>query len=351
MEDQYLVLRVIRCLLAMDNNKGQMKGIRGDTQVIGVEWLVEMIRPVEKWNEDDILTAIDCVLYNCLDNDISLDKSCVTRGFYPIANLLEQSCISNSRNIISGDYLECRATVFIPQGAAITTSRVDPILDVFSRRKQLRENHHIDCFCERCCSTTELGALTSALCCLACENILGFFLPPHPAESVPHYTCNICEYMIPETMASKATQELIPIVQEFSMFDIDEQADFLDNLLTKFHDNHSLVLQMKLHIVKKLGRDEQGNIKKTEAKVVEKKVQYCKEVLEVLDKVEPGLTIRRGLLLYELGETFLARGGINNTQQCQDYLAEAAECFENENDFQWRQLMRKIKLLIHHNTM
>jgi len=335
----------------MDKSKGQMKGIRGETQVIGVEWLVEMIRLVERWKEDDILTAVDCVLYNCLDDDRGLDKICVSRGFFPTANILEQSCVSNSRNIINGDSLECRATVHIPEGATITTSRVDPILDVFSRRKELREGHHIDCFCERCCSPTELGGLTSALCCLACENILGFFLPPHPAESVPHYTCNICEYRIPETLASKATQELIPIVQEFSMFDIDEQADFLENLLTKFHDNHSLVLQMKLHIVKKLGRDEEGNIEKAEARVVDKKVQYCEEVLGVLDKVEPGLTIRRGVLLYELGETLLSRGALTNAQQCQEYLVEAAECFENEKDSQWRQLRRKIKLLIHHNAM
>ena len=131
-DDQYLVLRVIRCLLAMMNHRLDMRGLRGDTQVIGVEWVVEMIRQVDKWEEGDIFMAIDCVLYNCMD-DVGQDGNLHRRGFYPTSNLLEQSCIGNTRNIISGDCLECRATVHIQEGEAITTCRVNPLLDVYTR--------------------------------------------------------------------------------------------------------------------------------------------------------------------------------------------------------------------------
>ena len=131
-EDQYLVLRVIRCLLYMADHKLDKSGVRGDAQVIGVEWLVELVKQVDQFKKEDILMAIDLVLYNCLD-DYSNDGLPSKRGFYPSSNLVENSCISNTRNIIDGNCLECRATVHITAGQTITTCLVDPLLDVYTR--------------------------------------------------------------------------------------------------------------------------------------------------------------------------------------------------------------------------
>ena len=91
------------------------------------------------------------------------------------------------------------------------------------------------------------------------------------------------------------------------MFGIDEQEDFLDNLLTKFHENHSLVLQLKMNIAKELGRNEHGSLKGAKDDILEKKIMFCEELLTVMDIIEPGLSSNRGRLLYELADALMTK--------------------------------------------
>jgi len=182
--------------------------------------------------------------------------------------------------------------------------------------------------------------MTSALCCLACENILGFFLPPDPSDLTPQYTCNVCEYKIPESLAVKASQELVEIVKEFTMFDLVEQLEFLDNLLTKFHENHSLVLHLKMSICRELRKNLNSTFPLSIENHIEKKIILCEEILTVLDIVEPGLTVNRGVLLYELADTLLKReqekldatNNDNLVHTCEKYLYEASKCLEHERE-------------------
>jgi len=226
--------------------------------------------------------------------------------------------------------------------------------------KKLKEVYNVECCCPRCCSPTELGSFSSALCCLACENILGYFLPPGKAADThqAHYTCNICEYKLPEKLAIKATQELIPIVQEFRMFGIEEQEDFVDNLLTKFHENHSLVLQLKLNIAKELGRGENDSLKDADKDTLEKKIMLCEELLGVMDLIDPGLSVVRGTLLYELAAAVMVleeksgkdNFGIsesleNKYEACEEYLDEAINCLANERESELCQICIKIQTM------
>ena len=180
--------------------------------------------------------------------------------------------------------------------------------------------------------------MTSALCCLACENILGYFLPPDPRDITPQYTCNVCEYKIPESLAVKASQELVEIVKEFTMFDLVEQLEFLDNLLTKFHEHHSLVLHLKMNICRELGKNLNDTFPSSIENHNEKKIILCEEILTVLDIIEPGLTVNRGVLLYELADALLQRekGKLDATNNnnlvhtCEKYLYEASKCLEHE---------------------
>ena len=106
---------------------------------------------------------------------------------------------------------------------------------------------------------------------------------------------------------------------EYSEFAVQEQEDFLSCLLTKFHENHSLILQLKTGLVKQMGRGEGGGLEGAGEEVLGKKVEflhmhlhlhlhphlqveYCTSILAVLDMVLPGLTRQRGFMLYELAD-------------------------------------------------
>ena len=101
------------------------------------------------------------------------------------------------------------------------------------------------CSCLRCCSSSELESFCSALCCLACDEgeeedhedqeEEGFFLPPAADSGEEDYKCEVCLNTLPGYVAASTSEELRPIVSEYGMFTLQEQEDFLECLLTKFH--------------------------------------------------------------------------------------------------------------------
>ena len=147
------------------------------------------------------------------------------------------------------------------------------------------------------------------------------------------------------------------------MFGIDEQEDFMNNLLTKFHENHSLVLQLKMNIAKELGRNEHGSLNDAEDDILEKKIMFCEELLTVMDIIEPGLSINRGRLLYELADALKTKErrhvkDLSEERETREdtslaierYLYEALKCIENDKDHDLKHLCMKIKLITYELT-
>ena len=147
------------------------------------------------------------------------------------------------------------------------------------------------------------------------------------------------------------------------MFGIDEQEDFMNNLLTKFHENHSLVLQLKMNIAKELGRNEHGSLNDAEDDILEKKIMFCEELLTVMDIIEPGLSSNRGRLLYELADALKTKERRhvkdlseeretreNTSLAIERYLYEALKCIENDKDHDLKHLCMKIKLITYELT-
>ena len=55
------------------------------------------------------------------------------RGLFPVASLMNHSCVCNSRNIVTDDRLETRATVPISAGEPVTMHYVSPLLPIHVR--------------------------------------------------------------------------------------------------------------------------------------------------------------------------------------------------------------------------
>ena len=81
---------------------------------------------------------------------------------------------------------------------------------------------------------------------------------------------------------------------------------------------------------------------------------FCEELLVVMNMIEPGLSIIRGTLLYELTDAVMARQKKhgkdsleNKYEACEKYLKEAMKCLENDKDKELKQLRIKIKKMRH----
>jgi len=351
MEEQYAALATLRCLLASEGEGGAAVLVRNEMAsgklVVGQEGgsasrIMEKVLLAGYWSAPQVNLACNYVQRFSLPVP---GQDSAIQAVFPLASMLKHSCVANTKPIISlasnsSARLEVRATVPIKAGSPLYISRADPLLDMHTRRASLRTNL-TPCACSRCCDRTELKSFTSAMACLACDNVTGLFLPPAANTSETDYQCDLCLGDIPEYVAARTTQELRPIVAEYRMFDLDEQEDFLNCLLTKFHQNHSLIIQLKTSIAKQLGRSE-GGLAAADQDVLLQKVSYCEELLKVLDIVLPGLTKERGLLLSQLGETLFALSVlqfsedhhlVSHKARCialEKTLVEAISCLEGE---------------------
>ena len=73
--------------------------------------------------------------------------------------------------------------------------------------------------------------------------------------------------------------------------------DLIEKLLDQLHPNHYLVFGLKKTLIGKPSRP-MSNIED-----LEQRLKYCQDVLEVLSKLDPGLTMQRALILKITAQT------------------------------------------------
>ena len=70
--------------------------------------------------------------------------------------------------------------------------------------------------------------------------------------------------------------------------------------LKTVHENHVLILDKKYHLAKMYGRMSGFQADSMTEEQFNRKLALCKDVLSVLDKIMPGRTRKRGMMLYEM---------------------------------------------------
>ena len=72
----------------------------------------------------------------------------------------------------------------------------------------------------------------------------------------------------------------------------------MEKLLDQLHPNHYLVFGLKKALIGKPSTRPMSNIED-----LEQRLKYCQDVLEVLSKLDPGLTMQRALILKITAQT------------------------------------------------
>ena len=207
-----LVLTVVRCLLSLSQDQIRVGvGTGDDFSATKKEEEVEEEQEEEEDGDEELDDELVCAVVECgrwRESDVRPAVRLVlrftvpvgggVRAYCPTLSLAGQSCLANCRLASPGPAparLTALAALPVPRGRPLTLARVPVLRDAYTRRRLLRDRFLLKCDCARCLSPSELGSYASALCCLACENILGFFLPPGPASTPGRvYTCCLCGY-------------------------------------------------------------------------------------------------------------------------------------------------------------
>merc|ERR1712223_1868137 len=271
-------------------------------------------------------------------------------GLYPITALLSHSCIANSKTMIEADYsCTVRATTEIKCGEEIFKQYVNPLETTNMRREKLKSGWYFDCKCERCRDPTELGSLVSATRCLRC-NGEGIILPDNPISSEKViWRCDRC----PHSSTGEAVDKLVDyFLSKIGDPRIGNSVSEMEEILEKgakllSHHHYVLTLiRIKLNglynrlAYRMLEEQEEAHANEEESpydpihglnqgrprklypgekspdrfsgqiptEVYMRRKELLDDVQQLLDIVEPGLSRRRGLSLFETSTCHLQLG-------------------------------------------
>lgn len=237
----------------------------------------------------------------------------------------------------------CRSTVFIPKGQEIFTTYIWPHLSTRRRRKSLSDGWHFACECFRCSDPSELGALTSAILCKLCPK--GYLLHENPLEQgLEQWKCHQCGEMGDSKHISTMVQNLTEEVESLGRDDLESNLSLLQKCREFLHCNHSLLTELRVRVIPIITRQPgMMTLNDYPESVITFKRQLCRENLQVLNIITPGLSHQRGGVLFELQECnfFLAKRKlecglitekefVDALKDCKKLLLECGQCLTNE---------------------
>jgi len=299
-------LLVLRCLLLKNNPRvwDRILSLKGHH---GIQSLIRM-------DEDFIMDPYyrdlamfirnDCGLTNIASDELALIYTLVMSssmnmvvegrefpGLYLTGALLTQSCLQNTRSVFKGrdNKLFLYAATEIKKGEKITHSRLKNVVHTgtIERRMMLREMF-LDCYCPRCSDQSEMGTNVSAVLCQRCD---GMCFPQNPMDKDSPWQCDRCR----AELSGDFVSTLLLSIQEEK---VQEEGNSKFEAVTEKNKrilptNHYLMSSEKAKYFLQFDT--------TDTATALKKIQAGKEILQLADILEPGLSIHRESILIHLG--------------------------------------------------
>ncbi|XP_022049275.2 histone-lysine N-methyltransferase SMYD3 [Acanthochromis polyacanthus] len=108
----------------------------------------------------EALSLVAKVVCNCFTiTDGELQESGV--GLYPSLSLLNHDCRPNCMMVFEGTKVRLRAVQNISPGEELTISYIESLLPTEDRQRQLEDQYHFTCHCQRCDSQDKDGLMLS----------------------------------------------------------------------------------------------------------------------------------------------------------------------------------------------
>lgn len=169
---------------------------------------------------------------------------------------------------------------------------VSIVQGTLKRREHLQEGKFFWCQCERCTDPTELGTYTSAIQCPKCRG--GLILSTDPLNQEADWRCRACKYIV---SADSMLKLIDTVYKELDAVDANSVVgfeEFLSKYRNVFHKNHYLCVCAKHSLFQLYGRSEGYMIHELSVAQLRLKEQYCRDILAVVDQLDPGLSKLRG---------------------------------------------------------
>eukprot|EP00090_Calanus_glacialis_P002954 TRINITY_DN12154_c0_g1_i1.p1 TRINITY_DN12154_c0_g1~~TRINITY_DN12154_c0_g1_i1.p1 ORF type:complete len:553 (-),score=159.07 TRINITY_DN12154_c0_g1_i1:57-1715(-) len=227
-------------------------------------------------------------------------------GVYMKTSIMSHSCTSNTKTIMNEDQtVDVRAVLPIKRGSEITKSYVSSLETTQLRQERLMDGWYFRCKCLRCCDPLEGLSFASSVACLKCKE--GLILSTNPLDSDADWSCGDCGFMKTADAIKKLNEYFMAAIIA-ATDDCSGLEDLLEKSVKMFHPNHYLptLTRIKLNTAfLKLGARNEGN---AEVELLMRRKEFLDDVHQTVETIEPGLTQRRGLSLFERSVCHLQLG-------------------------------------------
>uniref|UniRef100_A0A182PLA8 SET domain-containing protein n=1 Tax=Anopheles epiroticus TaxID=199890 RepID=A0A182PLA8_9DIPT len=231
------------------------------------------------------------------------------RALFPEAYLLMHDCTPNTghTDALRSHRLTVRVLRDVRAGEPLTLTYAHILQGTLKRRQHLQEEKFFACNCRRCSDPTELGTNCSALRCTKCRR--GHILPTDPLNQEAEWRCQQCAARMSCEAVILLLEKLSQQLESIGGNDVHGLETFLRTQGTVLHDNHYLQLSVKHSLCELYGKIEGFLIPQLSAEQLKRKETLCRDLLEVVDQLEPGLSRLRGTLMYEMHVPLLIEAG------------------------------------------
>ncbi|XP_015438621.1 PREDICTED: protein msta, isoform A-like [Dufourea novaeangliae] len=224
------------------------------------------------------------------------------RGLYTEASLMAHDCRGNTHLTVDDDFqLTVYASLPIQEGDAILFNYTSSLLGTTGRREHLRGGKYFECDCSLCRDPYEMGSYMSSILCPRCrEGYIGMQNPLaiDPYERNMRWQCNKCKRSIGGRLVRATLDISRTLIDDTDDSDIKGLEVLTTKLMRSLHPNHFLLLSLKQKLLAAY-RKEVATLN-PQKKCMQRMLDTCKEVCDVLDIVEPGISRLKGIMLYEM---------------------------------------------------
>lgn len=267
-----------------------------------------------EFSEEEIHTVCGILEVNCFEIG---QNGARARALYNEAFLLAHDCSANTSHSDNAATYELiiRVVKDVPINDPITLSyaytlqvnnfrlNIDTIIilicfffcgiqGTLKRREHLQEGKFFWCQCDRCTDPTELGTYSSAIQCPKCRG--GHILSTDPLDQNAGWKCRACNYIVTAQSMVLLIDTVYKELDAIDSNDVNGFEEFLAKYRNVFHKNHYLCICAKHSLFQLYGRSEGFLIHELSIEQLRKKEQYCRDLLNVVNSLDPGLSKLRG---------------------------------------------------------
>ncbi|XP_017777961.1 PREDICTED: protein msta [Nicrophorus vespilloides] len=359
----YQCITVLRCLHskqflsnvwkkidALESHCEARKGTdKYEQEKITVVAFIKRFFKLDSFEDEDILRICGIIMVNAHEVPLT-DPPYV--AIFNTTSMFEHSCHANcSKTFTANGHVLITAGVDIKKGEHLSICYTDPLWGTANRRHHLQQTKFFWCSCSRCQDVTEFGTNFSALKCPK-KDCKGYALPKTFKEdnlelSDKSWFCTTCNYEVGAGEVGGILQDCGTNLSGIRKGNSNACKVFISNSLKFLHPNHYYLTDVKFALSQLLGQEFHGGLPKISDEDLQLKIDICRQLTELANKIAPAENRIKGLLLFELHAAIMELGrrrGNSGTEESgpdylytklidsKKYLVQSIEALKNESE-------------------